>query len=160
MHEEPRRVYADTSVYGGVFDSEFSEHSTEFFSQVRQGRFQLVTSALVEAELEGAPAQVQEFFESLSKLTEFATVTESAVRLRSAYLDAEIVSNRSRDDALHIALATISNCPFIVSWNFRHIVHIDKAPRYNAVNVLHGFATLGIHSPAEVIRYEEEQEGL
>lgn len=37
---QPIRVYADTSVYGGVFDEEFSVPSRRFFDRVRQGRFQ------------------------------------------------------------------------------------------------------------------------
>jgi hypothetical protein len=39
----------------------------------------------------------------------------------------------------------------IVSWNFRHIVHYQKVPLYNAVNLLHRRATLEIRSPSEVI---------
>ena len=38
------RVYADTSVYGGVFDEEFAEASRTFFEQVRGGRFRLILS--------------------------------------------------------------------------------------------------------------------
>jgi len=45
------RVYADTSVYGGVFDEEFSGPSRTFFERIREGRFTLVVSALVEEEL-------------------------------------------------------------------------------------------------------------
>lgn len=42
------RVYADTSVFGGAFDEEFQAASRTFFDQVRNGRFKLVTSALVQ----------------------------------------------------------------------------------------------------------------
>jgi len=41
-----------------------------------------------------------------------------------------------------------------VSWNFRHIVHFEKIPLYNAVNVLNGWGHIGIYSPLEVIEYE------
>ena len=41
------RVYADTSVFGGVFDEEFEAPSVAFFQQVREHRFQLVTSPVV-----------------------------------------------------------------------------------------------------------------
>ena len=34
-------------------------------------------------------------------------------------------------------------------------MHLRKIPLYNAVNTLRGFAPLAIHSPAEVIEYEE-----
>jgi hypothetical protein len=44
------RVYADTSVYGGVFDEEFADASRAFFDQVAEGGFQLVISALVHDE--------------------------------------------------------------------------------------------------------------
>ena len=42
----------------------------------------------------------------------------------------------------------------IVSWNFKHIVHCEKIPLYNAVNALRGYTSIGICSPLEVIRYE------
>jgi len=36
------RVYADTSVFGGCFDEEFSEESRKFFEEIKGGRFLLV----------------------------------------------------------------------------------------------------------------------
>jgi len=33
------RVYADTSVIGGIFDEEFKEPSRTFFEQVKNGQF-------------------------------------------------------------------------------------------------------------------------
>jgi len=45
----------------------------------------------------------------------------------------------------------------IVSWNFKHIVHYEKIRLYNAVNALHGYASVEIRSPREVIDYEEEE---
>jgi hypothetical protein len=38
------KVYADTSVFGGVFDSEFQEASKIFFNAIREARFVLVSS--------------------------------------------------------------------------------------------------------------------
>jgi hypothetical protein len=55
-----------------------------------------------------------------------------------------------------VALASTNRCKVIVSWNFRHIVHFDKIPLYNAVNLINGFDSLSINTPAEVISYEDE----
>lgn len=44
MIKQGLRVYADTSVFGGVFDQEFEIASRVFFEQVKQGLFRLVTS--------------------------------------------------------------------------------------------------------------------
>jgi hypothetical protein len=42
----------------------------------------------------------------------------------------------------------------IVSWNFKHIVRIDKMRAYNQVNLQSGFGLLWIVSPQEV-RFDE-----
>jgi hypothetical protein len=55
-----------------------------------------------------------------------------------------------------VAVATVSKCDLIVSWNFKHIVHFDKITKYNAVNALHGYGKIGIFSPLEVIDYEDK----
>ena len=62
---------------------------------------------------------------------------------------------RRAADALHVALATANRCRLIVSWNFKHIVHFDKIPLYNGVNLINGYDTLSINTPSEVIAYED-----
>ncbi len=152
----PIRVYADTSVFGGVFDAEFDDDSREFFQQVRAGRFALVVSAIVQTELAAAPPHVREFFNSMLPFARIADVTDDALNLQRAYLQSNVVSPKYADDALHVALATVSDCALIVSWNFKHIVHFQKIPLYNAVNIIHGYSQLMIVSPMEVIPDEHE----
>lgn len=72
------------------------------------------------------------------------------------YINSGVVTEKSFDDALHVAIATISGCDLIVSWNFKHIVHFEKIPKYNAVNILKGHRQIGIYSPLEVIKYEDQ----
>jgi predicted nucleic acid-binding protein len=155
MNEVKIKVYADTSVFGGVFDDEFTQSSKEFFQEVKSGRFLLVTSAVVQAEILSAPEQVQEFFYAMSAYAEVAELTLAVLELRQAYLNANIVTQKSLDDATHVALASISSCDMIVSWNFKHIVHFEKIPKYNAVNTIQGYGHLNIFSPSEVIQYDD-----
>ena len=150
------RVYADTSVYGGVFDEEFAEPSRTFFDQVREGRFRLILSPVVRDELDDAPESVKELFDELRRLGETVDVTEEAVRLQEAYLDARIVGSKWEADALHVAIATVWQCRLIVSWNFKHIVNFQKIPLYNGVNLALGYGVVGIHTPQEVIAHENE----
>lgn len=149
------RIYADTSVYGGVFDDEFSGVSKLFFDQVHSGRFTLVTSDVVSQELQIAPMKVQELFREFLLGSEIVEITDDALKLQQAYIEAGIVPQKSYGDAMHVALSTISNCEGIISWNFAHIVHFQKIPMYNAVNILHGYKTIFIHSPLEVVSSEE-----
>jgi hypothetical protein len=152
MHRHPIRVYLDTCVFGGAFDAEFAQATQEFFEQVKQGRFHLITSALVMEEIAYAPAQVQALFQQLlvSAMTVIDTPGE-AFDLQQAYLDAGIVTPKWADDALHVATAAVTDCALIVSWNFKHIVHFQKIPAYNAVNISQGYRALAIHSPLEVV---------
>ena len=149
------RIYADTSIFGGAFDPEFSEASRTFFTEIDSGKFILVTSAVVEAEIEPAPQNVKKLFSQYVKLAEIADINSSIMDLRTEYISAGIVTKKSLDDALHVAIATVTNCDLIVSWNFKHIVHFDKIPKYNAVNILNGYKEIGIYSPLEVINYEK-----
>jgi hypothetical protein len=44
----------------------------------------------------------------------------------------------------------------LVSWNFKHIVNLDRIHRYNSVNLREGYALLEIRSPQEVLQDESE----
>ena len=149
------RIYADTSVFGGVFDAEFEEPSKQFFQEIDFGRFVLVTSAVVEAEIEPAPENIREFFAKYAKSAELALPTEEMFILQQQYISAGIVTEKSTDDALHVAIASVVKCDLIVSWNFKHIVHFEKIPKYNAVNVLNEYGQIGIYSPLEIITYDD-----
>jgi len=157
MVRRPLRVYADTSVYGGVFDEEFASPSRLFFDDVRAGVFQLVVSPVVELEMREAPGEVQELFAEMLSLAEGMTVTGEALQLQQAYLRAGIVTPRWEADLLHVALATVAGCMMIVSWNFKHIVHFRKISLYNGVNRVEGYPEIAIHTPQEVISYENQE---
>lgn len=148
------KVYADTSVFGGVFDNKFSSASKQFFVEVDAGRFMLVTSAIVEAEIEPAPDRVRAFFTKYIGIANIAVANQEALDLQSSYINFGVVTENSFEDALHVAVATVAKCDLIMSWNFKHIVHLDKIPKYNAVNVLNGYGHIGIYSPLEVIHYD------
>ncbi|MFA6243120.1 MAG: hypothetical protein WC655_19440 [Candidatus Hydrogenedentales bacterium] len=89
-------------------------------------------------------------------MADSAQSPEDAVRLQEAYLRAGIVGPKWSDDALHVAFAAVSRCSLLVSWNFKHIVHYRKIALYNAINIVEGYGEIGIHTPEEVIQYEDE----
>jgi predicted nucleic acid-binding protein len=152
------KVYVDTSVFGGLFDEEFSSATEAFFQLVRLGRFELFVSDVVAEEISHAPAEVQKAFQDMlpGGMT-IVPVTEELLQLRDEYIRQGILTEKSADDAAHVAAATLGSADIIVSWNFRHIVHYQKIRMYNAVNAMRGYHSLDIRSPAEVIDYEEEE---
>jgi len=113
-----------------------------------------VTSAVVEVEIEPAPERVQMFFAKYAETANIENISKEVLELQLNYIRSGVVTEKSLDDALHVAIATVSGCDLIVSWNFKHIVHFDKIPKYNATNVLNGYGHIGIYSPLEVIQYD------
>lgn len=152
------RVYVDTSVIGGCLDEEFVGASRALLDMAGAGELTLLVSNVVSDELLEAPEAVQEVFSALpDACLEWLDIGPEEEDLRQKYLDDAVVTDKSKDDALHVAAATVARADMIVSWNFRHIVNFRKMRGYNAVNLREGYPTLEIHSPREVVSYEEEQ---
>jgi len=154
-HKTLVRAYADTSVFGGVFDEEFKKPSKAFFEVVRAGDIKLLTSELVRQEIQAGPHKVRMFFEEILSFAEVVGISEAVLELQKIYVKKGIVSNKYATDAMHVALATVAGARVIVSWNFKHIVNFQKIPMYNAVNESQGYHPIGIYSPLEVTGYED-----
>lgn len=144
-------MYVDTSAIGGCLEPQFAADSKRLFELAHKGSLVLVASDVVFDELELAPAQVQDILAGVpSSAIERIALNDEIVGLRDAYLRAGIVSERWKDDATHVAAAAVARVDAIASWNFRHIVRLDRIKAYNQVNVSMGYGPLTILSPREV----------
>lgn len=153
-----QRFYFDTSVFGGLFDTEFEEETTLLFERVSLGQIKCVYSNLTESELTNAPERVRDFFENLKdELKEKVLVTPEALKLAQTYVDEKVVGETSLDDCVHIATAILNKVDMLVSWNFRHIVNVYRIRGYNSINLRLGHGTLEIHSPKEIVNNENEE---
>ncbi len=139
-----------------LLDEEFSLYSTQLFEWFRTGLDTLVLSDLTLAELEGAPPQVREILRTVpTDRLEEVTFDAEASGLAQSYLTAGVIGAPHLTDARHIATATVQRVNVLVSWNFKHIVNLDRIRGYNSVNLRLGYAILEIRSPQEVLRYGE-----
>jgi hypothetical protein len=51
---------------------------------------------------------------------------------------------------------TINRADFLISWNFKHIVNIQRIRGYNSINLKNGYKLLEIRSPREFKKYEDD----
>ncbi|MBI4690296.1 MAG: PIN domain protein [Nitrospirae bacterium] len=145
------KLYLDTSVIGGYFDEEFSCWSQKIIADFRKGNLRFYLSTITEAEIVDAPNEVKELFYELLELGAVVIQeNEDSLNLADKYIDENILSINYRDDARHIAIATVSDIDVLVSWNFKHIVHYDKIKKFNSVNIKEGYKPIDIYSPMEV----------
>jgi hypothetical protein len=152
---DKQRIYIDTSVIGGYYDKEFSKWSELLFNEFFEGKKIAVVSETTLEELATAPVLVKSLLKKIpEEFLELISNTEEIISLANEYILSGILTEKSKEDAMHIASATISCVDVIASWNFKHIVNLDKIKKYNLVNQLKGYNFIEIRNPMEVISYE------
>lgn len=149
-----QRIYIDTSVVGGFFDTEFKEATIKLFDRLINNEVIFVVSDLLDLELINAPKQVREqLFKYSADKFQRVELTEEAIKLADTYIAEKVVGKTSLEDCRHIALATIHKVDVLASWNFKHIVNLDRIKGYNSVNLRLGYAMIEIRSPKDLVNY-------
>ncbi len=146
-----RKVYIDNSVIGGKFDPEFEKDSLKLFKEFDMGLFQPVISTITEEEISGAPNEVIDFFRKLKQESDIISPTDEAIELAKEYMRIGKFTKKMFVDTLHIATATVYKIDIITSWNFKHIVNLNRIQIYNSVNVKYGYPIVEIRTPKEII---------
>lgn len=149
-----QRIYIDTSVVGGYFDEEFKEDTRQLFDRMIKKDVVFVISDLLDLELINAPLQVRDLLLQFSAdKFERVELSEEALKLADTYIKEKVVGKTSLEDCRHIAMATIYKVDVLASWNFKHIVNLDKIKGYNSVNLRLGYSMIEIRSPKDLVNY-------
>lgn len=116
----------------------------------------LLWSEIVENEPNAAPPRVRCLYDDIDiEFREKVALTDEVVGLTEAYLSAGVVGQNWYEDCAHVALSTIARADAIVSWNFKHLVRLDRIKAFNAVSLSEGYGMIPILSPKEVKLDEE-----
>jgi len=145
-------LYLDTSVIGGYYDDVFMQDTRLLFKKIKEGKYDVFISDLTEKELENAPEEVKELLNIVK--WQPLIVTSDCKILADEYIKEKVVGATSRDDCMHIATATINNVDLLISWNFKHIVNVERIRGYNSINIKNGYKHLEIRSPKDMGLYD------
>jgi len=153
------KIYLETTLFNFFFADDAPEKKQDtikLFQEIKNGKYIPYTSDAVLEELEKAS---QEKFEQMfSLISQYSIVTlqvtEEARRLANIYVKEGIIPEKYPTDALHIALATVNDLDYIISYNFRHIVKLKTITMTESVNIRENYKRIGIFSPTEVIDYD------
>jgi predicted nucleic acid-binding protein len=155
MNKKILRIYVDSSVVNGVFDyhlPERVEQAKRFWDDVKDGKIKIIASDVLREELADAPQHVNDFFDDIpeSQIERVVSTSESD-NLAERYIAEGVVGESNLNDCRHVANATLAEADVLVSWNFRHIVKLNKIYRYNGINKMLGYREIEIRTPVEVI---------
>ncbi len=157
------RVYLDTSVINFLFAGDVPDFRrvTEDFFNVYAKRCELYGSDVLIQELDRDP-DTERKQRHMTVLRDHHVLLlprnrdDEVVRLADLYLQQNIVPVNKRDDAPHVAYATVFEMDVLLSWNFKHLANIRREARFASVNQAEGYwRTPRIVSPLEV---EDEED--
>ena len=121
------RIYIDTSIVGGFFDDEFTVATRALFERLKKREVRFVVSSVLKQELRNAPSHVQTLLSGYENdCFEHVLLTEEAIELADRYIAEKVVGKTCVEDCRHIAIATLNKVDVLASWNFKHIVNLDK----------------------------------
>lgn len=116
-------------------------------------------SDLTLQELELARDEVREKINEIPKKYQVGIgVTDEVIELAETYINVGALIIKSFNDALHIALATINNAGVLASWNFKHIVNLNRIRLYNSINLKLGYRTIEIRTPREILELPDNEQ--
>jgi hypothetical protein len=144
-------------VFGALFDKEDPDRTAltrAVLRRVRHEPYGAFIGTPVYEEVALAPPTLRRALEQHIMDLSPTLIEEGAasLRLAQAYMAARLVPPPKRNDARHIALATVADLDAIVSWNFRDMVNIRKKRIVHLVNANFGYRLIDIISPLEVPR--------
>jgi predicted nucleic acid-binding protein len=147
-----QRIYIDTSIVGGFFDPEFEKETKLLFQRLENQEIIFVISEVLTDELVNAPERVRTLLDNYNEdYFEKVSLTEEARELADTYILENVVGKTSLDDCRHIATATVNKVDVLASWNFKHIVNLERIRGYNGVNLKMGYPVLEIRNPKDLV---------
>jgi hypothetical protein len=160
-----KKLYLETSVWNQLEQSErpdFEETALKFFAVARTGVFDLYISEVVLWEIDECRDPVRKEF-LLNTIERFKpslfVFDDEAQELRNKYVAAGVMSDTRRNryyDTAHVAIASVNEVRFLLTFNFVHLLKIAKIEAFNGVNLLNGYGEVQLVSPEIFIPAEEE----
>jgi predicted nucleic acid-binding protein len=155
-------IYIDTSVINQLLcdDAPDLKKITQefFFRQESHSHFSLFISPIVIDEIsrtkdEKKKHDLMTFVHKLKlDIIDLESIQDEILRMAAVYMEKGIIPKNKIEDALHIAITTISELDILLSWNFRHLANINKELKIQAVNITEGYTKqFRMITPMEVL---------
>lgn len=151
------KIYLDTSVISHLQQEDVPEkmkETRELWEQFKtRDDIEIIISDLVIRELYHCKEPKRSFlFDEMSHLQyTLIKTTDEEKQLASTYLCNGVLKEKSIDDLTHIANATLNDCHYIVSWNFKHFVNPKTIKAVNLINQSLNLPPVSIFSPSMML---------
>ena len=119
----------------------------------RRQNFEILISQFVIDEAGGDKEASRKRLNLLSELN-LLNITDDVLFLASAILDAGVIPQKAATDAAHIAIATVHNIQFLLTWNCAHLANAEMSMEIKSVCKSKGYECPVICTPEELMGEE------
>ena len=154
------KIYLETSAINFFYADDAPDKRDDtiiLFNEIRAGKWEAYTSYTVIDEINNASDETASKLLALIKEHDISVLPphDDIYTLADIYVNEGVIPPKYRDDAVHIATACLHGMDIIISWNFKHIVKRKTILMTNFINARENYRQISIHSPSEVIEYDE-----
>jgi hypothetical protein len=156
-----KTVYIETSIVSYLTSrpgrdirvAAWQEITTQWWEQERS-RYELFTSELVVAEAGGGDEEAAE-----RRLDRLKSIPELRIDDRIRQFAARLIADggvphEAQADALHIAMASVHELDYLLTWNCRHIDNAATKPVIRSICAIVGYPCPEICTPLELLSEE------
>ncbi len=156
-------VYIETSIFGHLTARPTDNlivaanvKMTQDWWNEHRCSFTLYASEIVEDEAgKGDPQMASQRLNLLQPLM-LLELTEEAFQLSQAFLNQSSLPQKASNDALHMALATVYNLDYLLTWNCKHMANAQIQRKLAQISFDLGYTLPVICTPYELIGYNPE----
>ena len=152
------KVYVETTIFSYLAARPSRQPITAGRQQITQQwwetqrqKYTLVVSAVVEAECERGDPQLAVRRRKLLDEVSLFPVDQRIMDLAKLLVVPGAIPAKAGPDAVHIAAASIEECEFLLTWNFKHIANVHIRREVERILAKHGYCKTTICTPEELI---------
>jgi predicted nucleic acid-binding protein len=157
------RIYVETTIPSFYHDHRDSPAvvsrriATRRWWDGAAARYELVTSEVVRGELAAGTADAVGSRLALIAPLTLLTTGEEVASVTEVYIRHKLMPANTPEDAIHLALASLHDCDFIVTWNCRHLANPNKAVHIQRINRMLGLTVPRLVTPLELLKGEASE---
>jgi predicted nucleic acid-binding protein len=154
------KIYFDTNVFNQLFADDrpdWKEATERLWEFLQKSVHKLFISPVVLEEIDAAQEEKRgRLYEKMALLNpEVLEDTDDVTRLADEYIKEGILSEKWKNDCLHIAYAVFHKCDVIISYNFKHLINPKRLNRINEVNSACGYGMIAILTASDFLELED-----
>ena len=144
-----KTVYLETSVFGAYVStrddpgSVYRRVTTRSWWSRQRASYEVCTSAAVLTELQASQYPGQDEAIGLAGGLPQVDITDEVLAVAELYVRHKLMPKPASGDALHLALASVNEMDYLLTWNIRHLANPNKIDHMTVIN-----SRLGLLGPA------------